>query len=55
MMLYFLLQSAGVLAERRFLRNRPCANRLFTWLVVLAPVPLVFHESMLRALHLWVE
>ena len=53
MMLYFLLQGAGVLAERRFLKDHPGINRLFTWLVVFAPVPLVFHESMLRALHLW--
>ena len=53
MMLYFLLQGAGVLAERRFLSDHPRVNRLFTWLVVFTPVPLVFHESMLRALHLW--
>lgn len=53
MMLYFLLQGAGVLIERSSLRDHPRANRLFTWLVVLAPVPLVFHESMLRTLHLW--
>lgn len=62
MMLYFLLQAAGVLMERRFLKHRPLANRLFTWLIVLAPVPLafnelmlrmLFHESMLRTLHLW--
>ena len=55
MMLYFLLQAAGVLIERRLLRDHPHTNRLFTWLIVFAPVPLVFHESMLRALHLWVE
>ncbi len=55
MLLYFLLQGAGVLAERRFLRRHSCANRLFTWLIVFVPVPLVFHESMLRALHLWAE
>jgi hypothetical protein len=55
MMLYFLLQGAGVLAERSFLKEQPRANRLFTWLVVLGPAPLVLHESMLRALHLWVE
>jgi hypothetical protein len=53
MMLYFLLQAAGVLLERRFLENHPRANMLFTWLIVFAPVPLVFHESMLRTLHLW--
>lgn len=55
MLLYFLLQGAGVLIERRFLKDHPRASRLFTWLVVFIPVPLVFHESMLRALHLWVE
>ncbi len=53
MMLYFLLQPVGMLMERRFLKYHPRANILFTWLVVLAPVPLVFHESMLRTLHLW--
>lgn len=55
MLLYFLLQGAGVLAERRFLSKHSRANRFFTWLIVFVPVPLVFHESMLRALHLWVE
>lgn len=53
MMIYFLLQAAGVLMDRHFLKNRPLTNRLFTWLIMLAPVPLVFHESMLRTLHLW--
>jgi hypothetical protein len=53
MMLYFLLQPAGMLLERRFLRNHPRANVLFTWLIVVAPAPLAFHESMLRTLHLW--
>jgi hypothetical protein len=55
MMLYFLLQAAGVLMERRFLKHHPRVNVLFTWCIVFAPVPLVFHESMLRALHLWPE
>ena len=53
MMLYFLLQAAGVLLERRFLKRFPRLNLLFTWIVVFVPVPLVFHESMLRTLHLW--
>ena len=53
MMLYFLLQAAGVLIERRLIKGHPRVNRVLTWLIVLAPVPLVFHESMLRALHLW--
>lgn len=53
MMLYFLLQPVGMLIERRFLKHHPRVNILFTWLIVFAPVPLVFHESMLRTLHLW--
>jgi hypothetical protein len=53
MMLYFLLQAAGVLMERRLLKHHARANLLFTWLIVLGPVPLVFHESMLRTIHLW--
>jgi hypothetical protein len=53
MMLYFLLQAAGMFLERRFLKHHPRANILFTWLIVFLPVPLVFHESMLRTLHLW--
>jgi len=55
MMLYYLLQGAGVLLERRFLKRRPLANRFFTWIIVFVPVPLTFHEAMLRILHLWVE
>lgn len=53
MMIYFLLQALGLELERRFLRRHPRANVLFAWLVVFGPVALVFHESMLRALHLW--
>jgi hypothetical protein len=53
MMIYFLLQAVGMQLERRFLKNYPRLNVLFTWIVVFGPVPLVFHESMLRTLHLW--
>lgn len=53
MMIYFFLQPIGMQMERRFLKNHPRGNVLFTWLVVLVPVPLVFNESMLRLLHLW--
>lgn len=53
MMIYFLLQAAGVLIERRFQKKRGPGSVVFTWLVVFGPVPLVFHESMLRSLHLW--
>ena len=53
MMLYFLLQPVGILLERRFLIEHPRINILFTWLIVVAPVPLVFYDSMLRTIHLW--
>jgi predicted transporter len=52
MMMYFLIQGAGVLVERRFKKHR-CFAVVFTWLVVLAPVPLVINEGLLRAMHLW--
>ena len=50
---YFLVQAAGILLERRFLRGHARAKVLFTWLVVLAPAPLVLNEGLLRTLHLW--
>jgi hypothetical protein len=52
MMLYFLLQAVGVLIERRF-KKRSAYATVFTWLVVLVPVPLVINEGLLRTLHLW--
>jgi hypothetical protein len=54
MMLYFLIQGAGVLVERRFKRYRGL-NVIFTWLVVLGPVPLVINEGLLRVMHLWAK
>jgi hypothetical protein len=53
MMLYFLVQAAGILLERRFLKGHARAMAVFTWLVVLAPAPLVLNEGLLRTLHLW--
>lgn len=53
MMVYFLVQAAGILFERRCLRAHPCAMAVFAWLVVLAPAPLVLNEGWLRTLHLW--
>jgi len=54
MMLYFLLQGVGVLVERRF-KKHPKFTVAFAWLVVIAPVPLVINEGLLRTLHLWPE
>lgn len=51
MMLYFLLQAAGILIERRT-RNR--GVRIFlVWLFVFGAAPLMVNEGMLRILHLW--
>jgi Membrane bound O-acyl transferase family len=52
MMLYFLLQGVGVLVERRF-KKHPGFMVVFAWLVVIAPVPWVINEGLLRTLHLW--
>lgn len=54
MMGYFLLQAGGVMVERR-LKNWPRARRIFAWLVVVGPAPLVVNEGLLRAMGLWVE
>lgn len=53
MMIYFLLQGAGVLAEHRLLRRRPVAKRMFAWLMVAGPAPLMINEGLLRVFHLW--
>jgi len=53
MMVYFLLQAAGVMVERRFLKGNARAKTLFAWLVVFVPAPLVLNEGLLRTLHLW--
>lgn len=55
MMVYFLLQAAGVLLERRFLKGRDRLKIGFAWLVILAPSPLLMNEGLLRTLHLWPE
>jgi hypothetical protein len=53
MMVYFLIQWAGVLIERRFLRPHSAARIVLAWCIVLGPVPLLLSEGLLRALHLW--
>jgi hypothetical protein len=55
MMIYFLLQAAGLLVEHRFLKHHEKLRTGFAWLVILAPAPLVMNEGLLRVLHLWAE
>jgi len=55
MIIYFLLQAAGLLLERRFLRHHEKLKIVFAWIVILAPAPLIMNEGLLRTLHLWIE
>jgi len=55
MMVYFLLQAAGILLERRFLKGHDRLKIGFAWLVILAPAPFIMNEGLLRTLHLWPE
>jgi len=49
---YFSVQAVGIVIERQWLRSCPRLNRVFVWLVVLAPVPLVLNEGTLLIFHL---
>jgi|HubBroStandDraft_2_1064218.scaffolds.fasta_scaffold279255_2 hypothetical protein len=55
MMIYFLLQAAGIVVERCFLKSHPHRRAVLVWLVVFVPSPLVLNEGFLRVLHLWPE
>jgi hypothetical protein len=49
--LYFLIQAAGILAEKRarhFMKRRPVMGKASVYLVVLAPAPLLFHPPFLE-------
>jgi hypothetical protein len=49
-MIYFLVQFLCVAFERRRLRNHKL-RPLFTWIVILGPIPLVLNEGTLRVFH----
>jgi len=53
MMIYFVVQAAGILWEHHFLKRHPRLTVAFVWLVVFVPSPLVLNEGLLRTLHLW--
>lgn len=55
MMVYFPLQAAGILLERRFWTHCDRLRIAFAWFVILAPAPLVMNEGFLRTPHLWTE
>ena len=51
MMIYFLLQAAGILIGRKWLRQSRLTRTCFLWITVLGPVPLVLNEATLRIFH----
>jgi hypothetical protein len=53
MILFFLAQALGIFFERKYLRAHPVAMRVLTWIVLVAPAPLVLNEAALRAFRLW--
>lgn len=53
MLIYFLLQAAGLLVERRFLKPHQKLRVAFAWLVIITPAPLIMNEGLLRTLQLW--
>ena len=46
-LLYFFIQAAAILGERKFNCNTFC-HRLYLWIFVLVPAPLVVNEGVLR-------
>ena len=46
--LYFLIQGAGLILEKRYRFDRHCLGRAWTWLAVLVPAPLLFHPPFME-------
>ncbi|MEY2411096.1 MAG: hypothetical protein QOF48_3766 [Verrucomicrobiota bacterium] len=55
MMAYFGIQAVGMLVDRWCLAGCPRLRRIFCWLVVVGPAPLIVNEAALRALCFWRE
>jgi hypothetical protein len=54
MLLYFLLQPVGILIDRAVFRpDQRVLRRLWLFVVVALPSPLVLNEAMLRIVGLW--
>lgn len=49
---YFVIQLAGILAERKFSFRSIMVGRVYCWVVVLGPAPLVLNQGTLRIFHL---
>lgn len=49
---YFLIQGVGLLVERRFLRNNLLVRRVWTWAIVILPVPMMINRGTQLVFHL---
>ncbi len=52
-LLYFAIQGIGMHLDRSWLRRFPRFRRLFLWITVVVPSPLILNEGYLRIWHLW--
>ncbi|WP_163335794.1 MBOAT family protein [Desulfopila sp. IMCC35008] len=48
MLVYFVIQFLAILIERKWLAASPVAGRIYCWLVVLGPAPMVLNSGTLR-------
>lgn len=52
-LLYFLIQTLGIIGERKMPLG--FIQRVYLWLIILVPAPLVINEGVLRVSHLFVH
>ncbi len=52
MFLYFSIQAVAVVTERKWFRKNIHLNRIFTWMVVIGPVPFILNRGTLLIFHL---
>jgi hypothetical protein len=53
MILYFTLQALGLFAERKWFRESFLWSRVWLWIFVLLPSPLIINEAVLRIVGMW--
>jgi hypothetical protein len=53
MIAYFIFQAAGLSLDKTLIKNHAKIQRIFLWVVVLIPSPLVINEGLLRFLRLY--
>lgn len=53
-LLYFVVQAAGAVIERKVLQRRPALRYVFAWAIIVLPAPLAVNEATLRVICLYV-